>query len=109
MQVFIELWMLQEIPLSEILSVEATKEQVSSESGQSYCFELRTANVDYYIGEDPDMSRGWEVAVRQALMPVTAPTKITLMKESTGIISKLPIKIYCIVSFTETMFFEITE
>ncbi|KFM62363.1 Serine/threonine-protein kinase D1, partial [Stegodyphus mimosarum] len=71
----------KEIPLSEILSVEATKPQVSSQSGQSYCFELRTANVDYYIGEDPDISRGWEVAIRQALMPVTATTTITLIKD----------------------------
>lgn len=75
---------IQEIPLSEILSVEATKQQVSTESGQTYCFELRTANVDYYIGEDPDMSRGWEVAIRQALMPVTNPTTITLIKEPGG-------------------------
>ncbi|XP_042902741.1 serine/threonine-protein kinase D3 isoform X2 [Parasteatoda tepidariorum] len=72
----------KEIPLSEILSVEATKQQQSSESGQTYCFELRTANVDYYIGEDMDMSRGWEVAIRQALMPVNAPTTITLIKEA---------------------------
>lgn len=76
----------QEIPLSEILSVEPTKQQVT-ESGQTYCFELKTANVDYYIGEDPDMSRGWEVAIRQALMPVTAPKKIILNKESGGIYS----------------------
>ncbi|CAL1292971.1 unnamed protein product [Larinioides sclopetarius] len=72
----------KEIPLSEILSVEPTKQQVSKESGQTYCFELRTANVDYYIGEDPDISRGWEVAIRQALMPVTAPTTITLIKDA---------------------------
>lgn len=76
----------QEIPLSEILSVEPTKQQIT-ESGQTYCFELKTANVDYYIGEDPDMSRGWEVSIRQALMPVTAPKKIILHKESGGIYS----------------------
>ncbi|GIY57510.1 hypothetical protein CEXT_208101 [Caerostris extrusa] len=74
----------KEIPLSEILSVEPTKQQVSTESGQTYCFELRTANVDYYIGEDPDISRGWEVAIRQALMPVTTPTTITLIKDVGG-------------------------
>ena len=65
------------------MSVELTKQQ-TTESGQTYCFELKTANVDYYIGEDPDMSRGWEVAIRQALMPVTAPKKIILNKESAG-------------------------
>lgn len=82
-------FILKEIPLSEILSVEQTKQQTkqqtSSESGQTFCFELKTANVDYYIGEDPDMSRGWEVAIRQALMPVTAPKKITLNKDAGGI------------------------
>lgn len=80
----IYMYLFQEIPLSEILSVEPTKQQVT-ESGQSYCFEVRTANVNYYIGEDPDISRGWEVAIKQALMPVTAPKTITLNKDAGGI------------------------
>lgn len=57
-----------------------------------HCFELRTANVDYFIGEDPNfaqkdtskvtmpppesgignhLARSWETVIRQALMPVT--------------------------------------
>jgi protein kinase D len=58
-----------------------------------HCFELRTANVDYFVGEDPlfvsqgaaaftlpppesgvgaHLACSWETAVRQALMPVTS-------------------------------------
>nr|CAD7452689.1 unnamed protein product [Timema tahoe] len=61
-----------------------------------HCFELRTANVDYYVGEDPlygqkegagvnlpppdtgvgvHLAKAWETAIRQALMPVTSNTK----------------------------------
>jgi protein kinase D len=57
-----------------------------------HCFELRTANVDYYVGEDPlygqkdatritlppadsgvgaHLAKSWETSIRQALMPVT--------------------------------------
>ena len=60
-----------------------------------HCFELRTANVDYYIGEDPNfgnkdsgvvaaalpqaletglgvhLAKSWETAIRQALLPHT--------------------------------------
>lgn len=60
-----------------------------------HCFELRTANVDYYIGEDPNfgqkengnaasalpqaletglgvhLAKSWETAIRQALLPLT--------------------------------------
>lgn len=54
-----------------------------------HCFELRTAPVDYYVGEDlmygnerkplpaPEsgvgahVARSWETSIRQALMPVT--------------------------------------
>ncbi|CAG2058255.1 unnamed protein product, partial [Timema podura] len=60
-----------------------------------HCFELRTANVDYYVGEDPlygqkegagvnlpppdtgvgvHLAKAWETAIRQALMPVTSNT-----------------------------------
>lgn len=55
-----------------------------------HCFELRTANVDYYVGEDPSfgkqgtasplpspetgigayLAKTWENTIRQALMPV---------------------------------------
>lgn len=57
-----------------------------------HCFEIRTANVDYFVGEDPlfgtkdptkitmppqetgigsHLAKSWETAIRQALMPVT--------------------------------------
>jgi len=55
-----------------------------------HCFELKTANADYYVGEDPSygdnncgqvsppesgigahIARSWETTIRQALMPVT--------------------------------------
>lgn len=43
-----------------------------------HCFEIRTEQVDYYIGEDmacnssdgTHMGKSWETAIRQALMPV---------------------------------------
>lgn len=55
-----------------------------------HCFELRTASIDYYVGEDPlygesgsgklppsesgvgaHLARSWETSIRQALLPVT--------------------------------------
>lgn len=58
-----------------------------------HCFEIRTANLDYFVGEDPlfgikdptkinmpqqqetgigsHLAKSWETAIRQALMPVT--------------------------------------
>lgn len=54
-----------------------------------HCFELKTANMDYYVGEDSSygdnctqvpapesgigahVARSWETSIRQALMPVT--------------------------------------
>ena len=58
-----------------------------------HCFELRTENLDYYVGEDPmfasgsngqvpppesgvgaHLARSWETSIRQALMPVTSAT-----------------------------------
>jgi len=83
----------KEIPLSEILAVETAKDRM-------HCFEIRTANVDYYIGEDPNygqkengsgasalppqaletglgvhLAKSWETAIRQALLPVTPQTQ----------------------------------
>lgn len=63
-----------------------------------HCFEIRTPNVDYFIGEDPlygakdsskvtmpppdsgvgsHLAKSWETAIRQALMPVTPQSSIT--------------------------------
>ena len=52
----------KEIPLSEILAVESTGKGkptsiTSAEGGDivSHCFEIRTANVDYFIGKRFDL------------------------------------------------------
>lgn len=57
-----------------------------------HCFEIRTTNVDYFVGQDPlyglqegssvtlpppdsgvgaYLAKSWETSIRQALMPVT--------------------------------------
>lgn len=66
-----------------------------------HCFELRTANVDYYVGEDPlhgrpggsgavpppetglgaYLAKTWENTIRQALMPVQSTTSKKLMSK----------------------------
>ncbi|CAL1675744.1 unnamed protein product [Lasius platythorax] len=79
----------KEIPLSEISAIETAK---TPRSYIIHCFELKTANVDYYVGEDPSygencsqvsppesgigahIARSWETTIRQALMPVTVST-----------------------------------
>lgn len=80
----------QEIPLSEILAVEPAQNFSLVPPGTNpHCFEIITANVTYFVGETPggapggpsgqgtEAVRGWETAIRQALMPVIlqdAPT-----------------------------------
>ena len=41
----------KEVPLSEILSVEKSKKATDGDD-LSYCFEMKTANVVFYVGED---------------------------------------------------------
>uniref|UniRef100_A0A452VH04 Serine/threonine-protein kinase n=1 Tax=Ursus maritimus TaxID=29073 RepID=A0A452VH04_URSMA len=73
----------QEIPLSEILTVEPAQNFSLVPPGTNpHCFEIVTANVTYFVGETPggapggpsgqgaEAARGWETAIRQALMPV---------------------------------------
>ena len=44
----------KEIPLSEILAVESvTKRSGESATISNHCFEIRTANVDYFVGRLP--------------------------------------------------------
>ncbi|KAK6621589.1 Serine/threonine-protein kinase D1 [Polyplax serrata] len=76
----------KELPLAEILAVDGARKLVGD---VMHCFELRTTNVDYYVGEDPTFGKGstgplptpdtgigaylaktWENTIRQALMPV---------------------------------------
>ncbi|KAJ9597767.1 hypothetical protein L9F63_011375, partial [Diploptera punctata] len=89
----------KEIPLAEILSVDTAR---SPQGGVMHCFELRTANVDYYVGEDPlygqkdttgialppadsgigaHLAKSWETSIRQALMPITSHPKGDMVDE----------------------------
>ncbi|KAM6465508.1 serine/threonine-protein kinase D1 isoform 2-T2 [Liasis olivaceus] len=80
----------KEIPLSEILSLEPAKNfSLLPQEANPHCFEITTANVVYYVGENienlpslsannsvltngcgPDVARMWEMAIQHALMPV---------------------------------------
>ncbi|XP_062537123.1 serine/threonine-protein kinase D3 isoform X2 [Armigeres subalbatus] len=88
----------REIPLNEILTVDSAR---NLQSEVLHCFEIRTANVDYFVGQDPlynlkegdpmlalpppdsgigaYLAKSWETAIKQALMPVT-----NIRSESTG-------------------------
>lgn len=80
----------QEIPLSEILQVEVARDFSSlALGGNPHCFEVITATMVYYVGENTggphlhihnpalaaggvglEVAQSWERAIRQALMPV---------------------------------------
>ncbi|KAI2654730.1 Serine/threonine-protein kinase D3 [Labeo rohita] len=80
----------KEIPLSEILQVEVARDFSSlALGGNPHCFEVITATMVYYVGENTggphlhihnpalaaggvglEVAQGWERAIRQALMPV---------------------------------------
>lgn len=81
----------KEIPLDEIIAIEMAK---NMKNAIPHCFELKTANIDYYVGQDPlynlkeneamlnlpppesgvgaYLAKSWETTIRQALMPVTS-------------------------------------
>lgn len=77
----------QEIPLSEILQVEAAQDFLHlPPASNPHCFQLLTAIMVYYVGEDDgglhspgleasgigrEVAHSWERNIRQALMPVT--------------------------------------
>ncbi|ENN72969.1 hypothetical protein YQE_10400, partial [Dendroctonus ponderosae] len=79
----------KEIPLSEILTIDTAR---IKQGDVMHCFEIRTANVDYFVGQDPlhelqdgnnvnlpppdsgigaYLSKSWETTIRQAMLPVT--------------------------------------
>ncbi|XP_053330820.1 serine/threonine-protein kinase D1 [Spea bombifrons] len=80
----------KEIPLSEILSLEpASNLSLLPPGANPHCFEITTANIVYYVGENlpvqmaPEQGNGvqttgaglevarmWEIAIQHALMPV---------------------------------------
>uniref|UniRef100_A0A3Q2DB32 Serine/threonine-protein kinase n=1 Tax=Cyprinodon variegatus TaxID=28743 RepID=A0A3Q2DB32_CYPVA len=83
----------KEIPLSEILQVEAAQDFSNLPQGSNpHCFEVITATMVYYVGEDIGgphhnpvlaasgvgrvVGQSWEKAVRQALMPVTPKASV---------------------------------
>ncbi|XP_037606427.1 serine/threonine-protein kinase D3-like isoform X2 [Sebastes umbrosus] len=82
----------KEIPLSEILQVEPAQDFTSLPPGSNpHCFEVITANMVYYVGENNggphnpvlaasgvgrDVGQGWEKAIRQAMMPVTPKASV---------------------------------
>ncbi|KAL1501781.1 hypothetical protein ABEB36_007046 [Hypothenemus hampei] len=82
----------KEIPLAEILAIDTAR---TKQGVAMHCFEIRTTNVDYFVGQDPlydlqdgnnvnlpppdsgvgaYLAKSWETTIRQALMPVTANT-----------------------------------
>ncbi|XP_060536785.1 serine/threonine-protein kinase D3 isoform X2 [Cylas formicarius] len=86
----------KEIPLSEILTIDTAR---TKQGETMHCFEIRTANVDYFVGQDPlydlqdgisvnlpppdsgigaYLAKSWETTIRQALIPVTANTGKTV-------------------------------
>lgn len=79
----------KEIPLNEILAIDTAR---NLSRNDNHCFEIRTANIDYFIGQDPllaykngeplilpppdsgigaHLAKSFETAIRQALLPVT--------------------------------------
>lgn len=84
----------QEIPLSEVLSLEPAKTfNLLPEGANPHCFEIATASLVYYVGENltradrgtpgygssvlisgvgQDVARMWEMAIQHSLMPVIA-------------------------------------
>uniref|UniRef100_A0A8D3BRH0 protein kinase C n=1 Tax=Scophthalmus maximus TaxID=52904 RepID=A0A8D3BRH0_SCOMX len=83
----------KEIPLSEILQVEQSRDYSNLPQGSNpHCFEVITATMVYYVGENNgshyhspalaasgvgmEVAQGWEKAIRQALMPVTPQASV---------------------------------
>lgn len=83
-------FVLQEIPLSEILSLDPAQNfSLLPEGANPHCFEIATATLVYYVGENlsqeeyslfhssvlisgtgQDMAHMWQTAIQHALMPV---------------------------------------
>ncbi|KAM9356125.1 serine/threonine-protein kinase D3 [Pholidichthys leucotaenia] len=89
----------KEIPLSEILQVDLCSDYSCLAQGSNpHCFEIVTATMVYYVGENShyssaalaasgvgkDVAQGWERAIRQALMPVTPQPSLASAAGSLG-------------------------
>uniref|UniRef100_A0A7N6FEG9 Serine/threonine-protein kinase n=1 Tax=Anabas testudineus TaxID=64144 RepID=A0A7N6FEG9_ANATE len=92
----------KEIPLSEILQVEQSRDYSNLAQGSNpHCFEIITATMVYYVGENNgshyhspalaasgvgiEVAQGWEKAIRQALMPVTPQPSVASAAEELSI------------------------
>lgn len=85
----------KDIPLAEILAIDTAR---TKQGDVMHCFEIRTANVDYFVGQDPlydlqdgnnvnlpppdsgigaYLAKSWETTIRQAMLPVTANSNIS--------------------------------
>ncbi|XP_026479287.1 serine/threonine-protein kinase D1-like [Ctenocephalides felis] len=84
----------KEIALNEIIAINQAR---NLKGDLMHCFELRTVNIDYFVGQDPMfdlkdgpteltlpppdsgigayLAKSWETTIRQALMPVTNTSK----------------------------------
>uniref|UniRef100_A0A4W6CH82 Serine/threonine-protein kinase n=1 Tax=Lates calcarifer TaxID=8187 RepID=A0A4W6CH82_LATCA len=75
----------KEIPLSEILSLEPAQTfSLLPDGANPHCFEIATASLVYYVGENlqraessvsgvgQDVARMWEMAIQHALMPAVS-------------------------------------
>uniref|UniRef100_A0A1A8HVJ3 Serine/threonine-protein kinase n=3 Tax=Nothobranchius TaxID=28779 RepID=A0A1A8HVJ3_NOTKU len=82
----------RDIPLSEILSLEPAQNfSLLPEGANAHCFEITTASLVYYVGENllgsessvtsstilvsgvgQDVARMWEMAIQHALMPAVS-------------------------------------
>uniref|UniRef100_A0A672RI55 Protein kinase D3 n=1 Tax=Sinocyclocheilus grahami TaxID=75366 RepID=A0A672RI55_SINGR len=101
--------LLREIPLSEILQVEVARDFSSlALGGNPHCFEVITATMVYYVGENTggphlhihnpalaaggvglEVAKGWERAIRQALMPVPVTPQKTGRDVAIKVIDKM--------------------
>lgn len=85
----------KEIPLSDILAIDSAR---IKQGDVMHCFEIRTTNVDYFVGQDPlynlkdnssvnlpppdsgigaYLAKSWETSIRQAILPVTGSANAT--------------------------------
>lgn len=92
----------KEIPLAEILSIDTNRHLTSA---KNFCFEIRTANVDYFVGQDPlvgikeepvrlpspdtgigsDIAKSWETTIRQAYVHVNNTREYVLQLIEMGV------------------------
>uniref|UniRef100_A0A665VMP0 Serine/threonine-protein kinase n=1 Tax=Echeneis naucrates TaxID=173247 RepID=A0A665VMP0_ECHNA len=105
----------KEIPLSEILQVEQSRDFSNLAQGSNpHCFEIITATMVYYVGENNgshyhspalaasgvgmEVAQGWEKAIRQALMPVTPQPSVA---SATGQALSISLTLGCKISFQD--------